>query len=180
MAIPVVRSAVEAATGAYAPDDYSMLQLMAEVGETDRSEPLAVGAYALFQIYTGTMGYWTYEGNTPFMGLENLPDLRDLVAAIGWVELAQELESVSRGIEQYTEPQLAEYAAFTLDSDLHAEIDQITFSERITELISNDAATGEFEQFRRACEYLEQNVEFLMFDDGAALRAWRAEQAGGQ
>lgn len=175
MMVPVVRKAIDSARGAYSPEDYSVLQLMAEVGETDRDNPLAVGAYAFFQMYTGSLGYWTYEGNTPFMGLSNLPFLVSFVRAFEWPEFQTELEAISEGLSRFTNDQLAAYSNFTLESELHAEIDSLTFSETLTKLIQDDASVG-FAKFEAASKHLEQTVEFMEFDDGPSLRAWKEQQ----
>jgi hypothetical protein len=177
MKIPVVSKALNSAKGCYTPDDYSVLQLMAEVGESDSTNSIAVGAYALFQMYTGSLGYWTYEGNSPFMGLQNLPHLIEFTKAFGWPELENELQSISSSLEKYSPEQLQQYASFTLESGLHEEIDAITFPVSITELIRADAAAADDDtKFRKACLYLESTVEFLEFEDRAALRTWQSSQ----
>lgn len=176
MKVPVVSKALNSAKGCHTPDDYSLLQLMAEVGETDATNATAVGAYALFQIYTGGLGYWTYEGNSPFMGLQNLPHLIEFTKAFGWPELEKELQTIAIALQRYSAEQLEKYGKFTLDSELHAEIDAITFPESITNLIREDAATGDDSMFRKACLYLESTVEFLEFEDGPSLRAWKKSQ----
>lgn len=177
MKVPVVRKAIEGACGVYTPDDYSVLQLMAEVGETDAENPVAVGAYAFFQLYTGSIGFWTYEGNSPFMGLQNLPPLREFTAAFGWQEFAAELDRIQNSLRDFSEDQLSKYAKFELESETHTSLDRITFSEVLTDLVVSDFERNDRAMFKRACEFLENNVEFLEFDDGASLKAWRQSQS---
>lgn len=176
MQIPVVRRAVESARGVYTSDDYSMLQLMAEVGESEPGHPQATGPYVLFQVYTGSLGFWSYEWNTPFMGLANLDAFIGFVRTFGWPELLAALEAIPPALQRYTPDQLTAFESFSLDDATHAEIHRIVFPESITQLIVDDAKENDHAMFRRACEYLEATVEFLTFEDGAALRSWRAQQ----
>lgn len=176
MQIPIVSRALTSIREVYSPDDYGLLQVVAEMGETDANDRLAAGTYAFFQMYTGSLGYWSYEWNTPFMGLQNLSPLLDFVSAFGWPELEAELRSITVALQRYSPEQLEAYGAFTLDGPTHEEINAITFPEAITQMIVNDAADGQFPMFRKATLHLEPLVEFIEFADGAELRAWRAAQ----
>lgn len=148
---------------------------MAEVGEQDGEDRVAVGAYAFFQMYTGSLGYWSYAGSTPFMGLANLPDLIDFVRLVGWPEFVAELGSVAVGLQRFTPDQLAAYETFALDAQTHAEIDAIAFSEPLMDMMRDDH-DGANAKFRAASEYLESTVDFMVFEDAASLRAWRNGQ----
>ncbi len=175
MPVPVVSRAIEGARGVYTPDDYGVLQLMAEVGESDADDLVAVGAYAFFQMYVGALGYWTYEGGTPFMGLSNLPPLIDFVRSFGWPEFEAELELVAGQLQPFSPEQVAAYEAMTIDSETHGILDAIAFRESLTRLMAEDHNAGGV-KFRAASEYLEATVEFLLFDDGQSLREWRSHQ----
>ncbi len=176
MPVPIVRKALEGARGVYTPDDYSVLQVMAEVGESDKNDLVAVGAYAFFQMYAGSLGYWTYEGGTPFMGVANLPHLLNFVRTFGWPEFEAELESVAAGLQRFTAEQFKAYERFTLDSSTHGEIDAVAFSEALMNMMRDDHNGGNL-KFRAASEHLEATVDFMVFDDIASLKAWRDGQA---
>jgi hypothetical protein len=149
---------------------------MAEVGEGDSGNPVAVGSYAFFQVYTGSLGFWTYEGNSPFMGLQNLPAFREFAGEFAWPELRMVLDEVQSSLQQFSAEQLSLYAKFQLDSVSHTQIDQVTFPQALTDLVTSDFHENEACMFQKACEYLERTVEFLVFEDRAALNAWSESQ----